>query len=453
MHITYRQTCRVCGSRHLVPVIDLGDQFLQGSFDKPGHPAPPMRRLPTRLVRCDVTQNEQGCGLLQMAHTMPPVILYSNYWYTSGTNATMREHLQGIVTAALSVTGLTAGNALDIGCNDGTLLNGYPDNFLRMGVDPSDIGRGAGERFEVVNALFPSPAFDAAAQGRSFDVITSIAMFYDLEDPIGFARSIKSYLADKGIWILEMSYLPLMLLGNSFDTICHEHLEYYSLATLEYIMRKAGLRIFKVELNGINGGSIRCYVNHADNFTYDRPEWGAVIRQLRVREFEIELDTDRPYQAFQHRIESLRSELVRLLHRLSAQGKTVHIYGASTKGNTILQWCGLNNQLIACASDRNPSKKGARTLGTNIPIVDEETSRTAKPDYYLVLPWHFKREFIQREAEMLRSGTQMIFPLPRVTIVNATNMGQEMARAEEEEHQWEDILDNPSFRNDILGLL
>ncbi|MFN3077960.1 MAG: class I SAM-dependent methyltransferase [Alphaproteobacteria bacterium] len=247
-------------------------------------------------------------------------------------------------------------------------------------------------------------------------------MFYDLERPAEFAGAIADHLKPEGVWVFEMSYLPLMLLRNSFDTICHEHVEYYSLSVLDYIAEKAGLRIFRAEINDINGGSIRCYACHAGNQTHGTQKDREFLHQLRISEFEMELDTDKPYLAFQQRIEALRDQLNRVLFDIRARGETVHIYGASTKGNVLLQWYGINRMVVECAADRNPAKIGARTLGTDIPIVSEEESRARKPGYYLVLPWHFRTEFLERERQTILGGTRMIFPLPEVTIVDAGNL-------------------------------
>ncbi|HRH81878.1 MAG TPA: class I SAM-dependent methyltransferase [Thiobacillaceae bacterium] len=417
MHLTYRKTCRVCGSGALTPIIDIGAQYLQGSFLKPGSEEPPNRRIPTRLVRCNPMEDEGACGLLQLEHSVPPEVLYFSYWYRSGTNRTMREHLSGIAAAAAELCGKAAATVLDIGCNDGTLLRAYPDTFVKFGVDPSDIAQEIGAGIQVVQDVFPSAKLDHQLAGRKLDVVTSIAMFYDLESPVDFARAIREVLAPEGLWVFEMSYMPTMLEMNSYDTICHEHLEYYSLAVVENILRRAGLKLFRAELNNINGGSIRCFACHADYYGFARPEWAEGLRRLRLREFELELDTDRPYRNFQERINVHRDQLLKLLMDLKKQGKSIHIYGASTKGNTILQWCGIDGRLIDCAADRNPDKDGAMTLGTNIPIVSEEKSRALKPDYYLVLPWHFREEFIEREADMLRAGTRFIFPLPEIEII------------------------------------
>jgi SAM-dependent methyltransferase len=398
-------------------VIDLGPQHLQGSFVKPGEEMPALRRIPCVLVRCDPTADETACGLLQMEHSVPPEVLYSSYWYRSGTNQTMRDHLAAIAESALQLVRKRSGAVLDIGCNDGTLLRNYPRTWRRVGVDPSDIAQEIKGGIQVVQDVFPSVELSRRFPRLKFDVITSIAMFYDLEDPVGFVRNIRSSLAPDGVWIVEMSYMPSMLEMNSYDTICHEHLEYYSLSVIENIMRRVGLKVFRAELNPINGGSIRCYVTHAASSAHKREPWLAEIKKLRCAEFDLELDTDKPYKSFQDRINLHRDQLVALLKGLKREGKRLHIYGASTKGNTILQWCNLDSRIIDYAAERNPDKYGAFTLGTDIPIISEKESRELKPDYYLVLPWHFKDEFMRREKAMLDNGTGFIFPLPTIDVI------------------------------------
>lgn len=417
MHLIHRNTCRACGSSALTKVIDLGEQYLQGSFFKPGKEMPPMRRVPTILVRCDPTRDEKACGLLQMAHSVPPTLLYFAYWYRSGTNQTMRDHLKGIADEAAGMIDKENARVLDIGCNDGTLLNYYPKAFDKIGIDPSDIAQEIKGDIKVVQDTFPSEQLDKQIAGENFDVITSIAMFYDLEDPVAFVKNVNKSLAAEGIWIFEMSYMPTMLKMNSYDTICHEHLEYYSLAVIESILKRAGMKVIRVGMNDINGGSIRCYATHSENYRFNKKDFSQSLESLRQQEFDLELDTDRPYRHFQERINAHREELTSLLKSLKTEGKKIHIYGASTKGNTILQWCGIDHFIIDYAADRNPDKHGARTLGTDIPIISEEESRAMNPDYYLVLPWHFKKEFLEREREMLDRGVGMIFPLPNIEIV------------------------------------
>jgi SAM-dependent methyltransferase len=399
-----------------VPVIDLGEQFLQGSFIKPGETSPPTRRISCRLVRCDPTLKEDACGLLQMEKSVPPTILYSSYWYRSGTNCTMQNHLREITESAMGMVPRQPATVLDIGCNDGTLLRYYPASFHRVGIDPSDIARESARDLTIVQSLYPSPLVDTALGGTLCDIITAIAMFYDLEDPVEFCRHIKRQLAPDGLWIFEMSYMPAMLEMNSYDTICHEHLEYYSFAVIENILRRVGLKAVRAERNPINGGSLRCYVAHQESIAFQDTRWSAEMRDIRLYEFDLELDTDKPYRHFQDRINVHREKLVSLLSSLKKQGKRIHIYGASTKGNTILQWCGIDGRIIEAAADRNPEKHGARTIGTDIPIISEEESRAQQPDYYLVLPWHFAEEFLQRENETLRRGAGMIFPLPEIRI-------------------------------------
>ena len=417
MHLGHRKTCRVCGSSALTPVINLGEQHLQGSFVKPGKEEPPLRKIALSLLRCDPTKDEKACGLLQMEHTVPPEVLYSAYWYRSGTNQTMRNHLQEITEEAASLIDKSNARVLDIGCNDGTLLKCYPQDFIKFGVDPSDVAQEITGDITAIQDIFPSEELTKVLQGEKFDIITSIAMFYDLEDPVSFCKEIKKSLAPDGLWVFEMSYMPSMLKMNSYDTICHEHLEYYSFAVLEYILKQADLKIVDAVLNDINGGSIRCYATHLNNFAFKKQEAVTRIKLLRQTEFDMELDTDKPYKNFQDRINVHKEQLVSLLKMLKKEGKSIHIYGASTKGNTILQWCGIDNRIIDVAAERNPDKYGAYTLGSDIPIVSEADSRAMKPDYYLVLPWHFKEEFLKREQETLNSGVGLIFPLPNLEII------------------------------------
>ncbi|MDP9034300.1 MAG: class I SAM-dependent methyltransferase [Myxococcota bacterium] len=416
MHLIHRKTCRICGSSSLTKVIDLGEQHLQGSFVKAGKELPPSRKIPLRLLRCDTSRDERACGLLQLEHSTPPEILYSAYWYRSGTNQTMRTHLAGIAREAIAIAGKPGARVLDIGCNDGTLLDQYPADYTKFGVDPSDVAQTV-KGATVVQDTFPSPRLAALYGRERFDVVTSIAMFYDLEDPVAFARAVAEVLAPDGVWMVELAYLPRMLENDSYDTICHEHLEYYSLAVLERIAREAGLRVVRASLNDINGGSIRCAIAHASSAKRASAEDQRTVSALRQAEFEQLLDTDEPYRAFQRRIERHREELGGLVRKLKREGKRIHVYGASTKGNTILQWCGIDNSMIECAADRNPDKHGARTLGTDIPIVSEEESRAMRPDYYLVLPWHFRAEFLERERATIERGCGLIFPLPKVEIV------------------------------------
>lgn len=423
MHLIRRNTCRVCGSDKLTPVIHLGDQYLQGSFVKPDKEMPSTRRIPTSLVRCDPMRDENACGLLQMEYTIPSELLYDAYWYRSGTNNTMRTHLKGIVDEVMGMIGsMDTAKILDIGCNDGTLFNYYPDNFVKYGIDPCDIALEIKPPINVIHGTFPSLKLNP--KDVQFDVITSIAMFYDLSEPLVFVHEIKKILALTGIWCFEMSYMPVMLAKTSYDMICHEHMEYYSLAVIEYILRAEGMKVVRVGENNINGGSLRCYATHADSLIYNTGGFQKGIKAMRQTEFDLELDTDEPYILFRNRVRQHKEELHMLLKGLKAKGKRIHIYGASTKGNTILQWCNIDNTIIDYASERNPDKYGAKTLGTDIPIISEEESRAMKPDYYLVLPWHFKEEFLQREHEALENGTGFIFPLPEIDIIHSKEAKQ-----------------------------
>lgn len=416
-----RTTCRICGCEHLAPVLSLGNQRIAGAFADPNGNQPVARALPLELVRCDMTRDQEACGLIQTRHTVPGSILYSSYWYRSGVNRTMTENLHGIAAGVESIVALEAGDlVVDIGCNDGTLLDGYGTKGLRyLGFDPSDIVRYAiAKGYDVVNDFYSAEALHERRPDQRAKAITSIAMFYDLEHPRTFVADVAAALAESGIWVIELHYLPMMLEANAFDAIVHEHLEYYSLAVIERLVGEEGLEVVSAELNDINGGSIRLFIGHQGRHQRT-PEQQDALTALRVNEFELALDSPEPYEAFRLGVERVRDDLVATCKEIRDAGKTIHVYGASTKGNTILQYAGIDHTHIEAAADRNADKWGSETIGTKIPIISEEESREMKPDYYLALPWHFLDEFLEREEEFLQRGGRFIVPLPEVRVIGA----------------------------------
>ena len=402
--------CRVGGTTDLVSVLNLGRQKLTGVF--PRSPADPVTEGPLELVWCP------SSGLLQLAGSYDMAEMYGeNYGYRSGLNASMVAHLGQKVRELERFADLKPGDAvLDIGANDGTTLRAYATPGLhRVGIDPT------GEKFRafwpedavLVPDFFSAAAFRAVSP-KAAAVVTSIAMFYDLDDPVAFAREVESVLAPGGVWHFEQSYLPSMLRTVSYDTVCHEHLEYYSLRVVSRILDAAGMRAVDVKMNGVNGGSFAVTaVRKADRSRRD----SSVVGWLLDQEDRMGLSTPRPYREFEDQVFRHREDLLRLLRSLAADGRTVLGYGASTKGNVVLQFCGITPAELPAIAEVNPDKFGAFTPGTNIPIISEAEARAMKPDYFLVLPWHFKDGIVRREAEFLAAGGRMIFPFPTIEIV------------------------------------
>lgn len=419
MQTLTRQTCRGCGSRSLTPVIDLGPQTLASVFAG-AHNADllPLRRVPLELVRCDPERDEQGCGLVQLKHSFPKELIYSDYWYLSGVNVTMREALADIVRRATDLVGLREDDlVIDVGCNDGTLLRSYTvPGIDRLGFDPARNVAVDGEPFQRVVDFFNARAIAERRGTKKARAITSIAMFYDLEDPGTFVADVAATLADDGLWILQMADLPNMLEMAMYDNICHEHLTYFHLAPFERLLTRVGLRLVDVEINDVNGSSYRFYIRHL-NGPKPTAEGALRLQRRRMAEFNMALDTDAPYQRFRNSVENNRQALMLLLQNLKQLGKKVLAYGASTKGNVILQYCGITSELVPFVADRNVRKHGARTLGTDIPIISEEEARAMLPDFLLVLPYHFLPEMLDREAEFIARGGRFIVPVPTVRVV------------------------------------
>jgi hypothetical protein len=401
--------CRIGGGGTLIPVLDLGKQALTGVFPK--DPNEPVTEGPLRLMWCP------GSGLLQLAHSYDLSEMYGdNYGYRSGLNSSMVQHLTQKIAELERIVYLEPGDTvLDIGSNDATLLKAYALTGLhRTGIDPT--GRKFKQYYTDGITLIPdffSSEVYLAAGGKPAKIVTSIAMFYDLEDPIAFAREIEKVLAPGGIWHFEQSYMPSMLRMTSYDTVCHEHLEYYSLTVVTRILDAAEMKPVDVKMNAINGGSFSVTAVRKKDM---RKGEAAVIGWLLEQEQRMGLDTPKPYRDFEERVYRHRADLMRLLRVLVADGKRVIGYGASTKGNVVLQFCGVTTAEVPAIAEVNADKFNAFTPGTKIPIISEASARAMSPDYFLVLPWHFKEGIISREREFLAKGGRMIFPFPEIEI-------------------------------------
>lgn len=403
--------CRVGDDSHLVSVLNLGYQALTGVF--PANATEKVTLGPLELVWCPQS------GLLQLKHSYNADEMYGdNYGYRSGLNQSMVNHLTDKVAYLERVVQLKPGDVVvDIGSNDATTLKAYQTKGLkRIGIDPT------GKKFlsyyppeiSLVPDFFSADAY-RSVETKPARIVTSIAMFYDLESPIEFAKQIESILADDGIWHFEQSYMPSMLRTNSYDTICHEHLEYYSLGVVKTILEKSGMRLVDVGMNSVNGGSFAVTAAKASNTSIKTND--AVVNWLLDQEDRMGLNTARPYRDFEERVFRHRDDLKRLIGALNADGKKILGYGASTKGNVTLQFCGLTATDIPAIAEVNQEKFGKVTPGTHIPIISEADAKAMQPDYFLVLPWHFKDGILRREKEYLASGGKFIFPFPEIEIV------------------------------------
>lgn len=393
----YREitTCRSCGSTKLETVLDLGTLAIS-DFVLPGERED---QAPLELVVCT------SCSLVQLRHTVDRDRLYRSYYYRSGTNEHMVAALRDVVEDACKRVELVKGDAvLDIGSNDSTLLRMYPRHLKRRGFEPSNIRPTKEPCITVWGDYFPPPWWRAPGWDVSFKIITSIACFYDLDDPNEFVKAIKGWLHPDGVWVVQFQDLHEMLSANGFDNICHEHLTYWGRGAFYNLVAKHGLRVLDVSHNSVNGGSVRYIVGHGN--------WAPPpVPEVRAVEFRTQLGN------FSCDVERLKGQTLDLLLRLKAEGKMVLGYGASTKGNTTLQYYGIGPDLISMIADRNPDKFLRFTVGTHIPIVSEQHMRNMKPDYLFVLPWHFIDGFLEREREFLERRGKFIVPLPQLRII------------------------------------
>ena len=411
--------CRICGNMNLTTVVDLGDQYLTGVF--PSRPDQPLTRGPLELVRC--AGGDDCCGLVQLQHSYDPDEMYGkDYGYRSSLNRAMVQHLRSKADQLVALVRPKAGDLiLDIGSNDGTFLSFFPEDCVRAGMDPS-----AGSLCDsyppaslCIVDFFSLERFRNELGERKAKVITSIAMFYDLADPQSFMNDVAAILSEDGIWHFEQSYLPFMMATTGYDTICHEHVEYYALAQIEWMLEKAELRLIDVQMNDVNGGSFAVTACPASS---SRMANEGSIAAARLRESDAQLQDPATYVRFADRVMRHRDELRALISSLVSDGRLVLGYGASTKGNVMLQFCGLGPLEIPLVAEVNESKYGCLTPGSLIPIVSEADAKAMKPDYFLVMPWHFRNNLLKRETDFLKRGGKMIFPLPTLEIVGWSDL-------------------------------
>lgn len=367
---------------------------------------------------------EEETGSVKLSDQPPCDTMWGKYWYRSGTNQTMKNELKDIVESVQKIVKLKPGDTwLDIACNDGTLLSFVPNTCNKYGVDPADDSfRNESSQFGVIIQDY----FSKKVMPESFkaNVITNIAMFYDLQDPNSFTKDVYECLDDDGLWVLQMSYTPLMLQQLAFDNICHEHMYYYSLFNIKKILEKNGFKILNCTLNDINGGSFRIYAikDVANVKKYANQQMRDVfkfnVESLLAYEKTLKLDDPRTWENFYNRINDLKEQTVAFLKQAKLENKTVYGYGASTKGNTLLQYFEIDETLVQKLVERSPYKYELYAAGSNIPIISEEEMRANPPDYMLVLPWHFINEFVERETDFLQKGGKFIVPCPKFEVIS-----------------------------------
>ena len=393
--------CRSCRSKNIVDIADFGEQYLSEFRSDDKKPD----KYPLELVLCN------NCTLVQLKNSTPPEKLYTdNYGYRSGINNTIKADLKDIVERATKTVTLFPGDVVvDIGANDGTLLSNYDKSYLRIGYEPiKKLARAAEEHADyIINDFFNAEAFNKAFPGKKAKIITFINCFYDLEDPNSVVEDLASILDEDGVLVIEQNYLAKMLTQNAFDNIVHEHIEYYTLTSLEHLLNRHFLEVVGIRETSINGGAFRVYVKHMNP-----------LQKYRAIEKNMRLDNKWTYFLFSLRVKSIKDKVKKFIEEKKAEGETIYLYGASTRGNSLIQVCGLDNKLITAAVERNSEKWGTRIASLGIPIISEEQARKEKPDYMLVLPWFFGPEFIEREKEYLNSGGTFLFPLPQPYLID-----------------------------------
>ena len=400
--------CRNCKSKKLITLFSLGNLCFTGKFSSLNDN---IKKKPVTVVLC------KSCELVQLAHNYDLKYLYGpDYGYRTGINRTMTDHVKKITQTLAKKTSLKKNDlVLDIASNDGTLLNSYKKNIIKFGVDP--ILNKYKKNYK--NIRYSISGFFSASKvkektKKKFKIISALSVFYDLLNPNKFLRDVKTLLLPEGVFLLEFADLASIIKYKMFDTICHEHLEYYSSKVIINLVKKNDLRVFDIKQNFINGSSKQYYICHKNSKIKSKSK---IINKTLRSESKLKLNTVKTFKEFIQKINFLKTRLNNKIKYIRRNNQIIHCYGASTKGNVLLQYFNIDNKKISFAAERNKNKYGLVTPGSKIKIISEENSRKMKPDYYLVLPWHFKKEILKREKNTLRTGSKFIFPLPNFEII------------------------------------
>ena len=403
------KNCRNCKNTELFDLFSLGKISFTGRFPNTIRQNVPKAYL--NVLMC------KKCKLVQLDRNFDLNYLYGkSYGYRTGINKTMTDHVRKIVRKCSALIKLKSKQyVLDIGSNDATLLNFYANDIIKVGVDP--LVNKYKKFYKKINYkisnFFKIKDIEKIKIKKKFKIISALSVFYDLRDPNKFIKEIKKILDDKGVFVLEHVDLYYIIKNNIFDTICHEHLIFYSSKIIIEMMKNNGLKVFNHEYNEINGGSSRYYICHSKaNFKVSKN-----IKKVLLRENLQGIELKKTYKLFFTKILNEKIKLIKLIKKIKNEEQDIHGYGASTKGNVLLQFYNINNKVVNYIADRNPLKWNSFTPGTRIKIISESQSRKIKPHFYLVLPWHFKNEILIREKNIRKKGTKFIFPLPKVRVV------------------------------------
>jgi hypothetical protein len=404
--------CRVCKNKNLIKVLDLGEQFLTGVFPKSIDQK--ISKGPLQLLKCHDNSNSKNiCGLLQISHDYDLSEMYGDdYGYRSGLNESMVKHLHEKVSQILEIIALSDGDlVVDIGSNDSTTLQAYPSRkYELVGIDPTGkkFSKFYPSHIKLIPEFFSLKNFNKFYNNKKAKIITSFSMLYDLDDPLKFMKDIKQILCKDGVWVFEQSYMPSMLELNSYDTVCHEHKEYYGLHQIKWMTDKVGFKIIDIKFNKINGGSFSITVAHKNsNF-----EVSDILEAVLAEEKDKLLNTLDPYLKFSKRVKKLKLNFLKFIKKAKLEKKIIGALGASTKGNVILQYCGITNKDIHFVGEVNSDKFNHYTPGSYLPIIPEDIVLEKNPDYLIVLPWHFKDFFLNHKKF---DKTKLVFPLPEIT--------------------------------------